>query len=122
MRQQGLRVTQATLSRDLRALGALKGPEGYVLPGAEAAHTKPHRDDEQVRKAVTSYMLSAKRAGTMTVLRTGPGQASALALVIDRANWADIVGTVAGDDTVFVATDTVHQAGRLAHVFEEMKR
>lgn len=119
LREQGLRVTQATLSRDLRTMGALKGPDGYVLPGHSAA---PSRGDEQVRRASGEFLLSAKRAGNLVVLRTGPGQASALALVIDRASWPDIVGTVAGDDTVFLAADSPAQAGRLAALFEEMRQ
>jgi transcriptional regulator of arginine metabolism len=66
--------------------------------------------------------LEAEPAGTIAVLRTGAGQASALALRIDRAGMEDIVGTVAGDDTVFVATRSAHDARRIAELLGRLSR
>lgn len=118
---RGEDVTQATVSRDLRELGVLKGPEGYRLPGPVSVTAAPRETSELVR-AVRDFMLEVEPAGTLVVLRTGAGQASALALRIDRAGWRDIVGTVAGDDTVFVAARSAVEARRVVDVFERMKR
>jgi transcriptional regulator of arginine metabolism len=117
LRREGIEATQATLSRDLRELGVLKGPEGYTLPGAGVV-----RDDggPALREAAMAYLLSAQAAGSLVVLRTGAGQASAMALQIDRAGLGDVVGTVAGDDTVFVAAKDARRAIRLARLFREL--
>lgn len=116
---RGEDVTQATVSRDLREIGVLKGPEGYRLPGTVAAGIG---EGSEVSQAVRDYLLEAEVAGTIAVLRTGAGQASALALRIDRAGWRDIVGTVAGDDTVFVATRSATDAKRVVEIFERLRR
>lgn len=116
---RGEDVTQATVSRDLREIGVLKGPEGYRLPGAAVGGVG---DSGEVAQAVRDYLLEAEVAGTIVVLRTGAGQASALALRIDRARWRDIVGTVAGDDTVFAATRSVADAKRVVEIFERLRR
>jgi transcriptional regulator of arginine metabolism len=75
-----------------------------------------------LRRAIQTYLLMAKRAGNLVVLKTGPGQAAALALEIDRASPKDLVGTVAGDDTIFVAASSPNKAARLARAFESMMR
>lgn len=113
--------TQATLSRDLRELGVLKGPEGYELPrqGTPEPRDPP---SHELRRAIQTYLLTAKRAGNLVVLKTGPGQAAALALEIDRASPKDLVGTVAGDDTIFVAAASPNKAARLVRGFESMMR
>ncbi len=115
LRAEGVRATQATLSRDLRELGALKGPSGYTLP--ESLGAAPPPGHEGLARALAAFMHSAIGAGSVVVLRTGPGQAPAMALEIDRAGLADSAGTVAGDDTVFVATPGPRQAARLAREF-----
>ena len=121
---RGEDVTQATVSRDLREIGVLKGPEGYRLPssGSAANAVGPAGEMSELARAVRDFMLEAEVAATLVVLRTGAGQASALALRIDRAGWRDIVGTVAGDDTVFVAARSAVEARRVVEVFERMKR
>lgn len=115
--REGIEATQATLSRDLRELGVLKGPEGYTLP-APGASREPAR--RELQRALGSYMLSAKRAGNLVVVRTGAGQASALALEIDRAGLDGAVGTVAGDDTIFIAATTTTQASRIVKLFQDL--
>lgn len=109
---QGVPATQATLSRDLRELGMLKGPEGYTLSAAPSQQSF-RSDPAALRGAAQSHLLSAQRAGSLVVLRTNPGYASALALVLDQTPPDGVVGTVAGDDTVFVATPSPNKAGRL---------
>ena len=97
----GLDVNQATLSRDLRELGIIKVPLGstgsrYVLPGAKAS---PQRQYEETFKRL---VLSIERSGNTLVLRTNPGHAQAACLALDNLRHADVLGTVAGDDT-FIA-------------------
>ncbi len=96
---QGIRVTQATLSRDLTELGVLKGPSGYCLPN-HAPSAPPSTLDSVARHA----LAGAEQAGHLVVLHTPPGQASALAVHLDRTAMQGVVGTIAGDDCVFVAT------------------
>jgi transcriptional regulator of arginine metabolism len=116
LRREGIEATQATLSRDLRDLGVLKGPDGYTLP-SDAAQRAPGRE---LRESAAAYLLSALPAGNIVVLRTGPGQASALALEVDRSGIDGVVGTVAGDDTIFVAAKSPRLAIRLARALSEL--
>lgn len=113
--------TQATLSRDLRELGVLKGPDGYELPRGGATEAREQTSNE-LRKALHAFGRTVKRAGNLVVIRTGPGQAAPLALEIDRANVRDVIGTVAGDDTIFVATASPNKATRLSRTFENLGR
>jgi transcriptional regulator of arginine metabolism len=107
----GIRATQATLSRDLREMGVVKGPSGYRLaPPAEAVAPPSPRELE---RALKSYLISGRPAGAILVLRTGPGHANPLAVELDRSKMPECVGTVAGDDTVFVATPAPRAAARL---------
>ncbi|MHC5114027.1 MAG: arginine repressor [Planctomycetota bacterium] len=111
----GFEVTQATLSRDLRELGVVKGPDGYRLPGA--ADTGP--GEQGLTRALERELLSADCGGTTIVLRTRPGHANSLAIEIDRARPGEILGTIAGDDTVFVAAKSARQAQTLLeHMLE----
>lgn len=97
---RGIDVNQATLSRDLRAMGLLKGPEGYELPAEPA----PAVDDASMAlwSAVQGWLRSATQAQNLVVLRTPPGGANPLALALDKARWKEVLGTIAGDDTVIV--------------------
>lgn len=107
----GIRATQATLSRDLRELGVVKGPAGYrIAPPAEAPVLPNLRTLE---RALKGYMISARAAGAMVVVRTGPGHANPLAVELDRAKLPECIGTVAGDDTIFAAAPSPRGAGRL---------
>lgn len=117
----GAASTQATLSRDLRELGVLKGPDGYELPRVGQVETREQTSAE-LKKAIQTYLRSAKRAGNLLVIRTGPGQAAPLALEIDRASPRDAVGTVAGDDTVFVASPSPNKAARLLRTLDALAK
>lgn len=110
LRADGIEVTQATLSRDLHQLGVLKGPEGYVLNGAPV---DPHAHAPELRRAMAALAISVRHGGTTVVIKTGPGEASALALALDRSELAGVLGTVAGDDTVFIAAATAQDAAKL---------
>jgi len=100
----GIRVTQATLSRDLEELGAvrLRGPDGalvYALPPEDEQLTSA---TEALARTAADLLLSAEASGNLVVARTPPGAAQLLASMIDRAGLDTVLGTVAGDDTVLV--------------------
>ena len=94
----GLEVNQATLSRDLRLLGVMKGKDGYELPAVPAL--APGVAHQSLWHAVHTWLVSAPTAQNLVVLRTPAGGAQALGLAIDHAELPGVVGTIAGDDTV----------------------
>jgi len=104
----GVGTTQATLSRDIRAMGIVKGPTGYRLPGptpeARRGGAVEVREREPGQSAVAAYSVEIATGGALVVIHTAPGHAQVVALELDRLREPPIVGTVAGDDTVFVAT------------------
>lgn len=116
LRERGLEVTQATLSRDLHELGVVKGPRGYALPDATAASDSP----PNLERALRDFLLSGDIGGNLAVLHTGPGRAPLLALEIDRAAMKPVLGTVAGDDTVFVAARSARDANKLLSHFKSL--
>lgn len=100
----GVHTTQVTLSRDIRELGLVKtAPDGYVQVAAQP--TGP-----SLATVVSEFLLHAEPAQNLLVLKTGPGNANALAIAVDRANLAEVVGTIAGDDTVLVVTPDTRAA------------
>jgi transcriptional regulator of arginine metabolism len=104
LRLQGFDATQATVSRDLDDLGAVKvrGPDGrlvYALPEPESGEEPRH---DEIRRMLGALLLAIVPSGNLVVLRTPPGHANALASALDRAGLAGVAGTVAGDDTVLV--------------------
>ena len=95
----GVETTQVTLSRDIRELGIVKTPEGYRE--LEALEEAPASDTD-ARRAVEDFLRDMRVAQNLLVLKTDPGNANALAVALDHAPWPDVVGTIAGDDTVLV--------------------
>ncbi len=111
LRREGFTVAQPTLSRDLRALGLAKTPSGYVpAPGAAPP---PEVREGALDRAMSAFVLSVRAAGSLVVVRTPPAGAHPLARALDEALLPDVVGTIAGDDTVFVATPGPSAALRL---------
>jgi transcriptional regulator of arginine metabolism len=102
LRAAGVRVTQSTLSRDLRDLGLVKGPAGYGEAGGGLETSLAARRMEMERM-MRGYLTGVARAGNLVVLRTTAGMAHALGVALDRARLDEVVGTVAGDDTLFAA-------------------
>lgn len=101
----GFDVTQATLSRDIKALGLVKRASdgAYQHAGANAhAPASPAAAAVALSRALGEFMLSVDVAQQLVVLKTGPGQAQLLAIAVDRAQLGDVVGTIAGDDTILV--------------------
>lgn len=108
----GEAVTQATVSRDLAAIGAVRGTDGYMLP--EAIETASGIGGEQELAAtVRRHVVSAVRADSLVVVRTAPGHAQMVASAFDRWPPEGVAGTVAGDDTIFLATTGAGAARRV---------
>jgi transcriptional regulator of arginine metabolism len=105
LRTQGYRVTQATVSRDVTEMGMLKVPRDgshvYALPSSDAAVEVS--GEQRLAGLLRDLPIEVRASGTLLVLRAVPGTAHAIAAAIDRARWPDLLGTIAGDDTVFVA-------------------
>lgn len=118
----GINVTQATLSRDLDAIGAVKVADGdgvhYVLTGRAARDTTLPLDgaDQALAKAAQELLLGADAAQNIAVLHTPPGAAQYLAGHVDRSSRFDSVGSVAGDDTIILIMRTAKAAEELCRV------
>ena len=123
LRKHGFKVTQPTLSRDLRELGLIKTPGGYVTPDALAPvaqftprESREHRFEQLVRSSV----LSAEAAVNMVIVKTPVAEAQPLASAIDAAPVDDILGTIGGDDTIFIAFRTPSAADAFARRIHEL--
>ena len=108
LKKEGHRVTQSSISPDLRDLGVLKASGRYVLAPDEV--TRANGDFGTLAQFVRQLL----RAGpSITVLRTTIGAAQSVAVALDRAEWPEVVGTISGDDTIFIATPGVRAQRRL---------
>lgn len=103
--QIGIQTTQVTLSRDMRELGLVKTPEGYRQLPTESPH-------DELANVANELLQDLRVAQNLVVLRTSPGNANSLAIAIDREELPEVVGTVAGDDTVLVITPDSDSAAR----------
>lgn len=110
LREEGFEATQATLSRDLAELGVLKGPDGYRLPGSDVASAPISRLEQTLRRE----LLSVLAGGTTVVLKTPIGHGSVLAVELDAARIPGLLGSIAGDDTIFLAATGPAAARRIA--------
>lgn len=112
LRRRGFEVTQATLSRDVHELKLTKGPNGYSLPNGNGNGSAPHIDDAppSAAEVMESFGLNVRQAVNQVVLRTTMGGAQPVAAAIDRESWDEVVGTIAGDDTVLVICPDVKHA------------
>lgn len=122
---EGIHVTQATLSRDLDALGAVKehlanGEVRYSVPSRTAIDTSLPREDHSLQRVVTETLLRAEAAGNIAVVRTPPGAAQYLAGHLDRNPSLETVGSVAGDDTIIIVMRTAKDAVTLCDTLVSM--
>jgi transcriptional regulator of arginine metabolism len=107
---RGHHVTQATLSRDIRELHLYKGPSGYATNG----HAELHDDSQpEIREVLRSFGLEARQAQNLLVVITRTGSAQPVAAGLDYEEWPEVVGTIAGDDTVLVICPNDRQAKTL---------
>ena len=117
--QLGMRVTQATLSRDLRELRLVKTAEGYQpLDGAakDIAHLPA------LARALKEFLLDVRPAQNMVILKTPPSGAQPLAAAVDGERWKEVAGTLAGDDTVLVICSSRGACNAVRKRIEEMLR
>jgi transcriptional regulator of arginine metabolism len=115
LRQRGFAVAQPTLSRDVRELGLAKTPQGYVAPEAGGAQlAPPARREARLGQALRGFALSVQPAAALVIIKTPPAAAQPVARAIDEAPLAGAIGTIAGDDTVFIATPSERAARALA--------
>src|ERR1700754_4439569 len=123
----GIEVTQATLSRDLEELGAVKlrGADGgvgvYVVPEDGSPVRGVSGGTARLSRLLSELLVSTDASANLAVLRTPPGAADYLASAIDRAALPYVVGTIAGDDTLFVAAREPMTGAELARTLEDLR-
>lgn len=110
LRERGIQTTQVTLSRDIKELALVKTPNGY-RPMDERPHA-PH-----IETVLQEFLRDVRIAQNLLVLRTPPGSANALAVALDQQEWPEIVGTIAGDDTILVVAPDNARAAELRNKF-----
>jgi transcriptional regulator of arginine metabolism len=114
LRQRGLDATQATISRDIAELGLVKraGDGAYQRPGADTS--SPETALAALERAAEEFLRRVERVQQLVVVRTGIGQAQPLAIALDRAQLPEVVGTIAGDDTILIVARDARRAAALA--------
>jgi transcriptional regulator of arginine metabolism len=124
---EGIEVTQATLSRDLEELGAVKlraadgGVGVYVVPEDGSPVRGVSGGTDRLSRMLGDLLTSTDASGNLAVLRTPPGAAQYLASAIDRASLPYVVGTIAGDDTIFVVAREPMTGAELASTIENLQ-
>jgi transcriptional regulator of arginine metabolism len=108
LRKQGHEATQSSVSRDLRELGVIKAGDRYMLM------TEVREAVNDDFSALASFVREVQPAGaSLTVVKTTIGAAQSVAVAVDRAQWPEVVGTISGDDTIFIATYGASQQQKL---------
>lgn len=107
--RRGIRVTQATVSRDIEELGLVKTREGYRLPDAP----EPAPPQPTLSMVLKEFVREVCQASNLVIVKTHPGNAHTVGVVLDAEQWPEVAGTVAGDDTIFVATARARDAARV---------
>jgi transcriptional regulator of arginine metabolism len=110
-----IEVSQSTLSRDIQELGLAKSGGVYTVIGTEP----PRSSDETIKRTIREFLTDVAVAQNIVVLKTGPGHAMTLSRAIDEVGWEEAVGSLAGDDTVFIATRSEKESRRVAERLRE---
>ena len=106
LKKVGIVTTQVTLSRDIRELRLVKTREGYQ-------ETSPEEAGPQFATLAAEFLVDVRAAGNLVVLKTAPGHANSVAVALDNEEWSDIVGTIAGDDTILAIAPNASTAARI---------
>ncbi len=114
LQQQGIEVSQSTLSKDLREIGVVRVPQAdggfrYTLP--ESGSTL--RDLHILERELQDFLVQAEQVINMVLVRTASGHAQSVCEAIDRMGWAEVAGTLAGENTIFIVTRSEHDAAEL---------
>jgi transcriptional regulator of arginine metabolism len=126
LKKRDFHVTQPTLSRDLKELGLAKTPAGYVAPGDLASVTPiasfvpKERREERLHQLIRDSVTFAETAGNLVVIKTPPAAAQPVASALDAAELDGVVGTIGGDDTIFVALSTPSAATHLTRQIHQI--
>ena len=114
--QQGLKVTQATLSRAIKEVGLVKSAEGYIAPGdvSELAPPAP-----PLSHLLREFVIDLRNAQNLLVVKTNPGNAQTVAAALDASDWPELVGTIAGDDTILLISSSAKSCRELVRRIRE---
>ncbi|MCL6634508.1 MAG: arginine repressor [Peptococcaceae bacterium] len=123
LERSGIKVTQATISRDIKELGLIKIPAGnntfrYAVPGESPAY----RSQERLKRLFQDTVVGLDCSENLVVIKTQPGGAQAVASAIDHAGWREIIGTVGGDDTILVVVKPKRAVAAVVKRFEDLNR
>lgn len=123
--EQGVMVTQATLSRDIVEMRAYKQPDAngvhcYVLPDSDDLLDSKDATPRALRRWCSEVLISAECAQQILVLRTPAGAANLLGAALDKAQFSQVLGCVAGDDTIIVVTESVKEAQKIAKLLLDL--
>jgi len=119
--RRGIHVRQPTLSRDLREMAVIKAPRGLgrfvyqIKPSIEAVNL------DQFRHKFATAVRAITQVGNIIIIKTSPGEAQAVAEIIDKAGMKEIAGTVAGDDTIMAVVPSGRRAKKLIKTFEKLR-
>ncbi|MBI2828421.1 MAG: arginine repressor [Acidobacteria bacterium] len=122
VRSAGFDVTQATVSRDIRELGLVKGGRDAAYQAPMPAGSNGHAPKLLLNRAVAEYLTRVDRVQQLVLLRTGPGQAQLLGVALDGACLPEVLGTIAGDDTILAIAPDVRRARALVKWLEGMSK
>ena len=120
--REGFSVSQATLSRDLKELGGFRratntGDFAYTLPGPEETVCSEDALGRAAREFITDMVL----VGNFLVIRTLPGNAQSLCVILDQVNMDEVVGTIAGDDTILVIARSDKDMKRVSEILDRLR-
>ncbi len=119
---RGFVVTQATLSRDIKELGLLKRSSDGAYQPSSVEETPQTTALGTLAKALTEYLINIEPVQQLIVLRTGAGQAQLLGLAIDRSRMPEVVGTLAGDDTILIIARDAKNALAVVKTLRDLAR
>ncbi|MBI4888935.1 MAG: arginine repressor [Acidobacteria bacterium] len=122
LRGTGFRATQATLSRDIRELGLVKGGAAGAYQAPAPAAPNGNAATSRLNRAVADYLTRVDRVQQLVVIRTGPGQAQLLGVALDTARLPEVIGTIAGDDTILAIAQDARRARALVRHLESLSR
>jgi len=121
LRKSGIKVTQATISRDIKELGLVKVPfknnEFYYASPGEG---RLHHSEERLKRLFISSVVGLDASENLIIIKTNPGGAQGVASAIDLAGWDEIIGTVGGDDTILVVVKPKEAVGAVLDRFTDL--
>jgi len=117
LKSRQIEVSQSTLSRDIQELRLAKTGGVYTVVDSEAA-TKP--SDESIRRIIREFLVDVAVAQNIVVVKTGPGHASTVSQAIDETAWPEAIGTIAGENTVFIAVRSEKEGRKLERRIREL--